>query len=670
MAIPSWYQTRLETLYGWRADFIAANTAITAAGELRTAQLDAELCNIAAGELSGCLADLYAHLGDTAPASAVTTAWDAAMTGLDSDLTPLEALGTEAASAILVATAGASYTAGDVRRFEYGYFVAGTGAWVPQGYSYYRCIANGTTATATDGNIKPAFGTSGWETITANDALVAVAGDNQDINSASAIATDPGIARDPQAFSLRYRAKMDRVRALAGIVPKSDASGDGSACWRDPETEYYWQVNGGEYLPVFNNLYWHSCQRRYNPDTDRDEIEPTYEFGFGLQLACEDRLVDGDTITITIGDVVTDYPYQVGDRYEIPIVAGGPLAFAGGVTGTDTKKWTVVSSLGALDDYDLDADEDPYSDGGLGFTLNRGAIPFALGDAFTFGVETGGMFRWRKSAGAWSADTAIADTVTLADGLSAAFAAGPAPSFAVGDAYAWRVDQPYSPANLRQPVPGVGHQWTGANQTVAVDLGSAHALDAVCVALHTLPISATLTLAGSLDNVSFWTETLIVQAGPIVKLVTRTARYLELRIVGASGAAVGWWWVGSAWSPSGHGATTLRLARQYSMARGAGLNPAGVYRGKGTGGELAWSVTDKDWLEHGDAAELWAMLDHVKAMGDEPIAFVPHYLTPAETALVVIDADEVSIEDLYQFQSDSPTDRALSVTLPLRGVIG
>ena len=114
----------------------------------------------------------------------------------------------------------------------------------------------------------------------------------------------------------------------------------------------------------------------------------------------------------------------------------------------------------------------------------------------------------------------------------------------------------------------------------------------------------------------------------------------------------------------------MRLARQYSLARGAGINPSGIYRGKGVGGALAWNVDDKDWLEHGDATELWAMLDHVKASGDEPLCFVPHYLTPSEAALVVIDADEVSIEDLYQFQSDSQSDRALSVTLPLRGVIG
>lgn len=671
MAIPAWYQTRLETLYGWRADFVAANTAVTAAGELRAAQLDIELCDLATGELAECLADLHDELGDTTPASAVTTAWDAAMTALDADLAPLESLGTEAAPNILLAAPGTAYSAGDIRRFEYGYFT-GLGAWFFQSYNYYRCVSAGTTAASTtSGSINPGFGSSAWEQITATDAAVAVAGDNQDINSAAPVTTDPGNFRDPATFAKRYRAKMDRVRALAGIVPKSDAGSDGSACWRDPDAAYYWVVNGGEYLPVSNNTYWHSCQIRYNPDTRKDEIVSTHEFGFGVRVACEDRLAEGDTITISIGDVTTDYPYQIGDKHEIPLVAGGPIAFAGGVTGTDTLTWTVKSSTaGALPDYALTAAELAYSGGGLSFTVRRGAIPFALGDLFAFGVETGGRFRWRKDGGAWSADTAIADAVTLADGLSAAFAAGPAPSFVAGDSYSWRVDQPYSPANVRQPVPGVGHRWTGADQTLAVDLGSVQPMDAVCVALHTLPAAATLTLAGSDDGVVWWTESMPVLVGPIVKPLSRAARYLELHVMGASGAQIGWWWVGEAWSPSGHGATTLRLSRQYNMARGAGRNPAGLYRGKGTGGELAWSVSDKDWLEHGDTMELWAMLDHIKSQGDEPICFVPHHLAPAEATLVVIDADEVTIEDLYQFQSDSPNDRALSVTLPLRGVIG
>lgn len=679
MAIPSWYQTRLETLFGWRAGFIAANTAITSAGELRAAQSDIELADIGTSELSACMADLYLACGDVSPASGALTAYDAAMTALDSDLTPLETIGSAAAPVIADLVQSHSYAA-DAVVHAYTGTTDGITA-TTTGDVFLVCVAAGTTGTwesffsslTLDVGLQVTPGAGGsavFRVISQDEAYALAGGDAGDINNTAATLSDPGIAHDPATFAKKYRAKMDEVRALAGIVPKSDAGIDGGACWREQNNDHYWQVNGGEYLPVYSNIYWHSCIRQYDQAKGKEVVVSTYEVGFGLRIGCENRLEEGDQVTITIGDVTIDYPYQVGDRYEIPLVSGGPIAFTSGVTGTDTQKWTVLSSLGARIDYDLTAAELPYSDDGLTFTLHRGAIPFSLGDAFSFGVETGGMFRWRKNAFGWSSDTAIADTVALADGLSAVFTPGPVPSFAVGDSYSWRVDQPYSPANLRQPVPGVGHRWTGADQTVAVDLGTVQAMDTVCVALHTLPTSATLTLAGSLDGVSFWTEVLTVQVGPIVKLVTRTARYLELRIVGASGSAIGWWWVGTAWNPSGDGATSVRLARQYSLARGAGINPSGIYRGKGVGGALAWNVDDKDWLEHGDATELWAMLDHVKASGDEPLCFVPHYLTPSEAALVVIDADEVSIEDLYQFQSDSQSDRALSVTLPLRGVIG
>ena len=398
---------------------------------------------------------------------------------------------------------------------------------------------------------------------------------------------------------------------------------------------------------------------------------PTHEFAFAIMVKCPERLIEGDTVTLTIGDAGWPATYQVGDVLTLPVIAAAPLELAGGVDGDDTLTWTVRGSvLGALADYTLTALEPSYANGGIHLALHRGALPFALGDVFTFGVETGGQFRWRVNGGAWSADTAIADSVALANGLAAAFIVGATPSFVPADAYAWQVEQPYSPSAVRQPIPGLGHQWIGANQTLRVDLGTVQALSAVGVALHTLPGTASVILAGSVDDATYWTEPLTVADGPLVKILARSARWVELRITGASGAAVGWWWLGQAWSPSGEGATTVRLSRQYQMARGSGVNPAGVYLGRGIGGELQWSVSDNDWLENGDLTELWTMLDHVKSQGDEPLLFVPHYLQPSEAALVVVDSDAVSVEDLFRFHSDAATDRVLSVTLPLRGVIG
>ncbi len=667
LPIPSWYSTRLQTLYGWRKDFITANTAVTAAGELRAAQLDIELCDLATGELSACLADLFSELGATAPASPVTTAWDAAMTALDADLTSLEALGTEAASAIAVATASTAYTAGDVRRFQYGYFVAGGGAWVLQGYQFYRCVSSGTTAAAAaNDNINPAFGSSAWEQITATEAGISAGGDNQDINSSGAVTTDPGIARDPATFAKRYRAKMDEVRALAGIVPKSDAGGDGSACWRESESDHYWAANGGEYLPVSNNLYWHSCQKRYNPDTQKDEIVSTYEVGFGLRISCEDRLSDGDTITISINDVAAQYPYSIGDRYEIPLVAGGPIAFSGGVTGTDTLTWTVKSSTaGALADYALDADEDPYSGGGLGFTINRGALDFALGDAFTFGVETGGRFRWRKDAAAWSADTAIADSVALSEGLTAAFASGASPSFVPGDLYRFTVRQPNSPNHV-QTAHGDAWRWSGSTATLTLTWASDKTIAAVGLLRHGLSAPATVSIALiNSGGTTLQTMTPTVGAGPLVAVLAAplaTVRSIEISVANASGMNLGWVYAGQPFAPQWAAALTWR--RAYAMDRGDGINPRAAYLGSGRAGEMRWEA-----LQQADADTLLALIDHCKTDGDAPVVVLPQTLFPEDAVLARIDSDAIEIGDWYEFQVNDRSARVLSLSLPFAPVL-
>lgn len=666
VAIPSWYSTRLQTLYGWREDFTTANTAVMATGELRAAQLDIELCDLATGELAACLADLYAELGDTTPASPVATAWDAAMTALDADLTPLESLGTEAAPAILVATAGAAYTAGDIRRFEYGYFTA-LGAWFFVRYEYYRCISSGTTAASTTtGTLLPGFGTSAWEPITATEASISSGGDNQDINSGAAVVTDPGIARDPAAFAKRYKAKMDEVRALAGIVPKSDAGSDGSACWRESEADHYWVVNGGEYLPVSNNLYWHSCQKRYNPDTGKEQIVPTHEVGFGLQISCEDRLKEGDTITVSIGDVTADYPYQIKDKYEIPLVAGGPIAFSGGVTGTDTLTWAVKSSAaGALADYALDADEDPYSAGGLGFTINRGALDFALGDAFTFGVETGGRFRWRKDAGPWSADTAIADSVALSEGLTAAFVSGASPSFVAADVYRFAVRQPNSPNHV-QTAHGDAWRWSGSTATLTLTWASDQTIAVAGLLRHGLSAPATVSIVlKNSGGTTLQTLTPTVGAGPLVSVLASplsAVRSIEIAVASAIGMNLGWVYAGQPFAPQWAAALTWR--RAYAMDRGDGINPRAAYLGSGRAGEMRWEA-----LQQADADTLLALIDHCKTDGDAPVVVLPQTLFPEDAVLARIDSDAIEIGDWYEFQVNDRSARVLSLSLPFAPVL-
>lgn len=72
-------------------------------------------------------------------------------------------------------------------------------------------------------------GTAVFRAISQDEAYALAGGDAGDINNTAATLSDPGIAHDPATFSKKYRAKMDEVRALAGIVPKSDAGSDGSA---------------------------------------------------------------------------------------------------------------------------------------------------------------------------------------------------------------------------------------------------------------------------------------------------------------------------------------------------------------------------------------------------------------------------------------------------------
>lgn len=713
---------RLQALAEWYSSFVAGNAAITAAGELRSAQLDIELAGLARGELFSCLSDLYnsgtlsatpwaaaaakavdavveptarngyryrctvagtthattqptwpTTVGNTVTDGTVTWkcvskipeyAWDDLLAAVDTELTALEGLGTAAtATAIKLLAISTAYTAGDV------VYYPTTG-----GTFYAVCTASGTTSGTI--TIIPSAGfpavTNGTATflgISLDEANARLTGDTEDANSAASHTSDPGIVRDPATFATKYRAACDVVRSLAGILPKSEAGGTGSACWQDPGDAYYWTVNGMEYLPAFSNQIYHSCVKSTTAD-GVEEIVSTQEFAFALNVKC-DTLMEGDTVVLAIGDSGWPTTYQIGDVLTLPVIAATDLYLTGGATGDDTLHWSVSSSTaGALPVYDLVlAAPEPYAATDFECLITPGAIPFSAGDAFSFALE-GGHFKWRRDGGAWSASTALADSQALADGLTLVVDPGPAPGLVAGDTWTWLASQPYAASQVRSPIVGTtGHQWTGATQTLAVDLGAETAIPAALVALHSLPPAATLTLAGSLNGSTWWTEAFAVRAGPLVLFpaTPRTARYLELRITLATGARIGWWWVGMPWSPTGN-ATTIKLSRAYGMARGAGLNPAALYRGVGRAGELAWQGDDGDWLEPVDMTEWLALLDRSKAQGDEPWVLVPNVAHPEEAALVVADADEVTFDDvLCRFQD--PTVRVLSASIPLRAVL-
>ena len=667
MAIPAWYSTRLQTAYGWRSGFVASNTALTAQGELRAAKSDIDLADTATAALSRCLADLYAAFGDTSPAAPALAAWDAAMTGLDADLMPLAATGSE--------TPALSYP--PILQFSGG--VAVLGAAPANGTIYtmpgsdgrahrYQVVTSSSSGTPEQygplpdhidgGFFESAFADAGGRAHVVWQDLGPV-GDTEDANSTATLAGDPGIARDPASFALRYTAKMDHVRALAGLVPKSDAGGNGSACWQDPGDAYYWHIEGTDLMPVFNNVYYHSCAM------DGDTVVPTHEFGFALRVSCADRLVAGDRLTLEINDVAAHYPYQIGDTYEIPLVAGGPLLFAGGMTGTDTLTWQVASSAGPLPDYALTAAEAAYAGGGLGFALHRGGLAFALGDQFRFGVTAGGRFRWRKDDGAWSADLALLDDSALAAGLTVSFVAGATPDFVAGDLHRFAVTQPNSPSHS-QSAHGETWRWSGSTATLTLAWASDQTVGVVGLLRHDLaaPANVTIELRDS-ANALLATLTPSVKAGPLVVPLPSplVARQMTLTVANAADMAVGWVYAGVPFATDHN--PSIRLQRHYAIERGSEPNPRGAYLGAGRGGEIGW----ENWLLQSELDALLALVDHCKTDGDAPIVLLPHILHPQDAALARIDSDAITIEDYFDYQPTDAAKRRLSLTLPLAPVL-
>ncbi len=732
-ALAAGHQARLETLAGWHKTFVAGNTAITTAGELRAADLDLQLAQSAVDELADCLSDLYespdatlqstVHANNTAYALYQTTepatrngyryrctvagtsgsspptwpttigntvvdgtvtwtcvskipesAWDDVLSGLQTDLTALATLGSELTASI------STLFSDSPRSFDY------LGTAPVEGTSYTGVATDGTVhsykavsvyvlGTNTNFGLPPSFVTGGLETVSSfentslptwgyriiwqDEGQVATA---SDINRSATEILDPGILRDPETWSQRYLAACNHVRTLAGLLPKADAgqtTANGNGVWSDPGDPYYWVIQGTNYLPVFNDRYYHACVRQCGGD-----IVPTYEFGFALQIGCPGALVEGDTVTLAIAEPADARPYRVGDTYTIAIVRGAPLALSGGVTGTDTLTWLVRSSQGVLADYALSVDETPYDSGGLSFAIHRGGLPFALGDAFRFAVEAGGQFRWRKDAGAWSADTVITASIALGDGLTAIFAEGPAPSFVSGDLYRFLVRQPYSPAHT-QSADGQTWQWTGASATLTCDFGSSTTVECLGVLRHALTSGATLTLtlqdAGGAPLYSFSPT---VRPGPLLIFPPAPviARRLVVSVSNAPGMALGWVYAGAPWAAL-YSADECILHRAYALERGAGLDPSSAYLGAGRGGELRWN----DWFQPTDWTSLLALLDDVKTRGDAPVVVTPNLTDVADAALVRIATDTLEITDEYRFQD--PTARMMSLTLPLTAVV-
>lgn len=510
--------------------------------------------------------------------------------------------------------------------------------------------------------------TGGAMVITATSATAATVTGNGDTAGSGAEIAGANLIND------RHRSRLAHVYICAGLSPKSSASGKaaGDGCWRDDPTATHWWVDeDGYYFPAFSNQAYvssaQSCGSGASAGIPLGQPYSTHEFGLFIAVGCTERLKVGDRFILTIEGVDGERPYSVGDSAEINVVAGGPAYLNGGATGSDTLTWAVSGTVsGVLPAYALGAAEPDYHQGGADVVIHRGGIPFALGDKFTLAIESQ-RYRWRRDAGAWSSPADIpAGAAALADGLTAQFIAGAAPSFEVGDAWQFLARQPNAPTNLRQPNVAAW-AWSGAAATLTAALGGARTLTALALSRYSLPPGAVVTIEGG-DGAT-WPESQVMDVSGAVSVAVLatpwTVTHLRLSVASATGGCIGWWWAGEPLDTT-YSAARCRLARAYALQRGEAINPSSQYLGSGTAGEVAWSHNESP-LHQTDLDAILAMLDHMQR-GGEPMILVPHFLHPAEAGLVRVDIDSIQPEEYFEMQPDATAHRIYALSMPLSPV--
>ncbi|MDD3293097.1 MAG: hypothetical protein PHG20_00210 [Geobacteraceae bacterium] len=451
----------------------------------------------------------------------------------------------------------------------------------------------------------------------------------------------------------KYEAAANYCLACAGIVPgkSSPVSGSVTGCWQDIDGEYWWVLSDG-YAPAFTNEEYYS--------TLAGSFANTREFAFQIRCACENRLKEGDSITISIGANLANLVWGSSEKLSIDVVPSNPLYAVGGMNADDTETWNVAAKDGSgvtLPAVTLSASNRSYSSGGLAFDLPAGGIPFALGDKFTFTIE-GGTFRWRRDSGAWSTAAAIADGTSLERGLTVSFLSGSAPSFTAGDMHQFRVLQDTAPAKVLTP-DACAWQWATGAATITLTWTGDADISTLAI-VHELPSTATVTAEITADGKN-WTALawltgvtlrshLHVAAGTSVEAV-------GLRLTFSQPGAVRWIWAGEPFQPDVNAA--LRLRHVYDTVR-AKVAGAAALLAEGTAASLEW-----DMLSLSDAGRLAAMVRGQKLLGDAPLILIPHGLHLTEAYLCRIDGDEFEINDEFNYEPDNTAHRSLSASLEL-----
>jgi hypothetical protein len=459
---------------------------------------------------------------------------------------------------------------------------------------------------------------------------------------------------DVESLVAKYRAAADYCLTCAGIVPgkTNPAGGSVTGCWQDNDGEFWWMLSDG-YAPAFTNVEYYSARA--------GTLENTMEFAFQIRCSCEERLKEGDQITIVIAAGLSAQVWGSSERLEITVIPSRPLYAVGGLAADDTEEWAVAaedSGGNTLPAASLSSANRHYTSSGLVFDLPAGGIPFALGDKFTFTVE-GGTFRWRKNGGVWSSAIAIVDGAALESGLTASFLSGPAPSFVASDLYQFRALQEAAATGALTPAVG-GWQWETGTATITMTWATDRDITALAIT-HELPAVATVT-AEITENGSTWIplswmatavtlrDRLHLTSGALVSA-------LGLRLTFSHPGQIRWIWAGEPFQPDD--TAVLRLRHLYDMTRAKVAGSAALLA-EGTGATMEW-----DNLSPDDAATLAALVRSQKTGGDLPLILVPHFLHPSEAFLCRIGGDEFEIADEYNYEPDDTANRMLSASLEL-----
>jgi hypothetical protein len=703
------YAARMSDVQKWHADFVEANTELTATNDLRSAIHDIALADAVRSILLTCLQRVYSE-GVTAWAAWATDAaitrdevrepttangykyradidgtthgsteptwpttvgltvadngitweceskkpeeeFDDLLSAIDTDLTALEAIETDFTDfeSLPIWAAATAYTRGDLVRPAYDAGEPTIGGHV------IVCIGGGTSAAASE-----FFDPGSWANFAAYD-FGKITGDgtaqwmglgnvpfwsDSDINSSG---TTLSMSAHVEDFARRYGAQADFVLTTAEVTPDfNSASTTGTlpgGACWRDPGDAYWWVPESTALLPAFTNYEYVSVMA--PADGSDAPVPTHEFGMVIKVECPEGLAAGDSVTIHIGDAGWPSTYLVGDELHMATIGAAPLYLGGGVTGTDTFAWQVARSVDGLGtDYSQDLTAPAlYDDGDVKFRVSVGGIAHELGDAFVFCIEDS-TFKWRQDSGAWSGNLDI-DQTALADGLKAEFTEGSCPSFESGDTSSFTALQPYAIGKADNP-DDQAFAWTGALSVITASVTGS--VDAILIARHTIPSGAVVTV----DDGETLSEVMTWSAGPMVLLLDAalTDPSLTITIEYAADASIGWIWAGAILGTDVDPVQTR--ARRYRMARGAGLNPSADLQGRGIGFDVRYAG-----LSGADFGGLVALLEDVKADADAPLCLV---VGEADSAELVSAPDDIDYDD-FLLWSEGASNRALALNV-------